>query len=416
MSDKRHERVAALSITLHGTQVGILVNYANSKNILVFSPEYQKLHPALKPTVSLAQIDAPQFLANPQMTSIRLPPVLSNLLPEGALRKWMAQGVKVSEENEFPLLAYVGDNLPGAIRAIPLAANEVPPWALINREQAEPILMDLGAKSRQFSLAGVQIKFSSAYKDGRYNIDSGIEGDNWIIKTPSTIHLYVPENEYTVMRLAESIGVDIPEIKLVELADLNGLPDIALPNESYAYAIKRFDRTEQGRVHTEDFAQIFNLYASDKYDKANYEMIGRTLFKYSSIRDVQQLAVRLLANILLGNGDAHTKNFSVIYPDHINPELSPAYDIVFTAAYIQGERKTGLNMAKEKDWYRLSLAHFEVWSNRVGVPWIAVRESLYHAIEKSKLWPELLTDLPMHEAHKQRLRAHWAKLQDDFKL
>lgn len=71
MSDKRHERVTALSITLHGTQVGILVNYANSKNILVFSPEYQKLHPALKPTVSLAQIDAPQFLANPQMTSIR---------------------------------------------------------------------------------------------------------------------------------------------------------------------------------------------------------------------------------------------------------------------------------------------------------------------------------------------------------
>jgi len=416
MTEKRQEKVTALSLMLHDIQIGVLVNYANSKNILVFSPEYQKLHQAIKPTFSLVQIDDEQYLSNPQMRTLRLPPVLSNLLPEGALKKWMAQGMKVSEDNEFPLLAYAGENLPGAVKAQPLTAENIPPWALTSREQAEPVLMDLGTQSRKFSLAGVQIKFSSAYQDGRYNIDSGFEGDNWIIKTPSTIHPYVPENEYTVMRLAEVIGVEIPEIKLVDLDELKGLPDIALPNESHAFAIKRFDRTEQGRVHTEDFAQIFNLYASEKYDKANYEMIGRVLYKYSSIRAVQQLAVRLLANIMLGNGDAHTKNFSVIYPDRMNPELSPAYDIVFTAAYIRGESDIGLNMAKEKNWYRLSLAHFEEWSNRIGVPWAAVRESLNSAIEKSKAWPELLQGLPMHQKHKESLKAHWAKLHTDFKL
>lgn len=416
MTKKRQEKVTALSLTLHDIQVGVLVNYAHSKNIMVFAPEYQKLHKAIKPTFSLAQIDDEYYLSTSQMRSMRLPPVLSNLLPEGALKKWMAQGVKVTEDNEFPLLAYAGENLPGALKASALTADNIPLWALDSREQAEPILMDLEPHSQKFSLAGVQVKFSSAYKDGRYNIDSDIEGDNWIIKTPSTIHPFVPENEYTAMRLAEVIGVQIPEVKLVNLNELKGLPDIALPDETHAFAIKRFDRTEKGRVHTEDFAQIFNLYANEKYAKVNYEMIGKVLYKYSSIRDVQQLAVRLLANILLGNGDAHAKNFSVIYPDRIKPVLSPAYDIVFTAAYIRDEADIALNLAKEKNWNQLSLAHFEQWSNRIDVPWPAIRESLNKAIERSKIWPELLKDLPMNEKHKNSLKAHWAKLHDDFRL
>lgn len=69
----------------------------------------------------------------------------------------------------------------------------------------------------------------------------------------------MPENEFSAMKLAQVIGVNIPEIKLVELRNLVNLPDIPLPDEPYAYAIRRFDRTDEGRVHTEDFAQIFRF-------------------------------------------------------------------------------------------------------------------------------------------------------------
>ncbi|MFU1881307.1 HipA domain-containing protein, partial [Enterococcus faecium] len=77
------------------------------------------------------------------------------------------------------------------------------------------------------------------------------------------------------MKLAESVGADIPEIRLIELHQLKNLPDIQLPNEPYAYGIKRFDRNKEGRIHTEDFAQVFGLFPSDKYQKVNYEQIGR---------------------------------------------------------------------------------------------------------------------------------------------
>lgn len=61
-------------------------------------------------------------------------------------------------------------------------------------------------------------------------------------------------NEYTAMRLASLTGVDIPEIRLVKLDKLDKLPQINLPDEDLAFAIKRFDRDSNRRIHMEDFA------------------------------------------------------------------------------------------------------------------------------------------------------------------
>ena len=85
----------------------------------------------------------------------------------------------------------------------------------------------------------------------------------------------------------------------------------------------------------EDFAQILVKYPHEKYDSANYEQIGRVIYVYSGdgLADVQQLARRLLTNILLANGDAHLKNWSLLYEDQVTPRLSPAYDIVTTSVY-----------------------------------------------------------------------------------
>lgn len=80
----------------------------------------------------------------------------------------------------------------------------------------------------------------------------------------------------------------------------------------------------------EDFAQVLVKYPHEKYNSANYEQIGRVLYEFSgdALADVQQFARRLLVNILLANGDAHLKNWSLQYEDKVTPRLSPAYDIV----------------------------------------------------------------------------------------
>ena len=419
-STKRTESVAGLRFSLNGQEIGALTHYSGGKNIFVFSPDYAALTKNERQTFTMTQLANEQYLSQPLISSQRLAPVLSNLLPEGALRDWMAHTLKVHVDNEFPLMAHMGKNLPGALQAEPISAGNVPKWAIDHREQVEAVQVDVEHSQGKFSLAGVQMKFSSVKnKDGRFNIGQDGNSDSWIIKTPSTVHKYVPYNEYTVMRLAEVVGVDIPEIKLVELTQLDNLPDIQLPNEIHAYAIKRFDRQEGQRVHTEDFAQVFQVYSHEKYKKFNYEQIANAMYQYGSqgLKDVQQMARRLLVNILLANGDAHLKNWSLIYPDSKRPMLSPAYDIVSTLPYVEGEQEFALNMAKNKNWYQAEMASFEVWAKRIGVPWQAIKVHLEETLELARAhWLQMLTDLPMHKSHQQTLKAHWQNLHHDFRI
>ena len=417
---KRIESVEGLRLSLNGQDIGVLTHYSGGKNIFVFSPYYVALAKTERQTFTMTQLANEQYLSQPLISSQRLAPVFSNLLPEGALRDWMAHSLKVHIDNEFPLMAHMGKNLPGALKADSISAGNVPKWALDHREQVEAVQVDVEHSQGKFSLAGVQMKFSSVKnKDGRYNIGQDANSNSWIIKTPSTIHKYIPYNEYTAMRLAEFVGVDIPEIKLVELTQLDNLPDIQLPNEVYAYAIKRFDRQEGHRVHTEDFAQVFQVYSHEKYQKFNYEQIANALYQFGSqgLKDVQQMARRLLVNILLANGDAHLKNWSLIYPDSKRPMLSPAYDIVSTLPYVEGEQEFALNMAKNKNWYQAEMASFEAWAKRIGAPWQAIKVHLEETLELARgHWLRMLTELPMDELHQQKLKEHWQNLHHDFRI
>lgn len=221
------------------------------------------------------------------------------------------------------------------------------------------------------------------------------------------------------MRLAELAGVNIPDIRLVELNQLDQLPPVNLPNEAYAFAIRRFDREDGRRIHMEDFAQILVKYPQEKYRSANYQQIAKVLYQYAGdgLGDAQQLARRLLVNILLANGDAHLKNWSVLYPDTVTPSLSPAYDIVTTRVYMNDEREFALNLGKSRDWYQVSLAQFEYWAGKAGLPWRAIKPHLLDTMERAgSQWPAALRDLPMDEAHKRELRSHWAKLHPDFRI
>jgi serine/threonine-protein kinase HipA len=201
---------------------------------------------------------------------------------------------------------------------------------------------------------------------------------------------------------------------------IEALPNINLPNEQYAYGIRRYDRLpESRRVHSEDFAQIFFAYAHDKYRVASYDQIGKLIYQNSiqGQRDAVQMAIRLLVNILLANGDAHLKNWSMIYRDGRSAELSPAYDIVTTKAYITDESQYALNMDKTKNWYETSFDHFKSWAEYGDIPWRPVLYNLRASMEKVRsLWPAALNGSEMPEKQKDSLRAHWRRLHPDFRL
>ena len=421
MNTGRDNELNVLKLTLHDRLIGYLSGFVNGRNVLMFVDEFRE--DANRPTFSL--ITHPRFprsdkvMAEPWIRNQRLHPTLSNLLPEGSLRELIAQGLKVHVDNEFHLLSYLGRDLPGALIAEPMAPEDVPAFVLHSLGSAKAIQFEKITRENKFSLAGVQMKFSMKAKDGRYNLSTENELGDWIIKTPSTKHKDVPLNEFTVMSLAALVGINIPEIKLVELERLDNLPQINLPDEKFAFAIKRFDREENSRIHMEDFAQVLVKYPHEKYNSANYEQIGRILYDFSGdgLSDVQQFARRLLVNILLANGDAHLKNWSLLYADQVTPRLSPGYDIVTTNVYIDGERQYALNLGKTKDWFTVTLQHFQYWAEHSGIPWRAIKPHLDDVMDKARsLWPEALKQLPMNEQHKKHLQRHWGMLQNDFRL
>jgi serine/threonine-protein kinase HipA len=234
------ESVEVLKLSLHGVTVGYLAGYQSGRNILVFDQEYVANTDCLTLTLSgISEHPASKTLfAEPWIRQQRLRHVLSNLLPEGALREWFAQMLKVHPDNEFPLFAQLAADLPGALVAKPVDPDNIPESLLDHRTTIEPVPRIVLDGCPHFSLAGVQMKFSMHEADGRFSVSQPGKLGEWIIKTSSTHHKDVPLNEFTVMNLASLAGVKIPDIKLVELGQLQDLPPINLPDEQYAYAIR----------------------------------------------------------------------------------------------------------------------------------------------------------------------------------
>jgi len=425
MSRHQEDSVSVLQLSLNDRLVGYLSGFQNGRNVVTFAPEF--IEDYSRPTFSLithpSYPHANKLLSKPWAKNQRLHPVLSNLLPEGALRELLSQNLKTHIDNEFQLFSHLGHDLPGALIAKSLPPESIPQYVLGEYKTANIIQPPQQPSRNKFSLAGVQMKFSMKAKDGRYQLSNSDALGNWIVKTPSTKHALVPFNEYTAMTLAALAGITIPEIKLVRLDQLDHLPAINLPDENFAFAIKRFDRSlhdkQSQRIHMEDFAQVLAKYPHDKYNASNYESVGRIIYQYAEdgLGDVQQFARRLLVNILLANGDAHLKNWSLLYPDTITPQLSPAYDIVTTRVYMGDETDYALNMARTKQWYKVTMNHFENWANRADIPWRAIKPQLIETLEKARsLWPTALDDLPMSDDQKIGLKKHWQLLQDDFAI
>ena len=113
----RPEYTEALELILHGQRIGILVHYSGGHSTLTFDPDYRRLSTPERPVFTLTQLLKQDYLASKQSHAQRLPPVLSNLLPEGALREWLSTTLKTHIDNEFPLLAWTGNNLPNRAKS-----------------------------------------------------------------------------------------------------------------------------------------------------------------------------------------------------------------------------------------------------------------------------------------------------------
>jgi serine/threonine-protein kinase HipA len=383
-----------LDIFLGDRKVGAITGLGGDRTVFTFDDAYAD-DPA-RPTLSLSFKDAMGDLIRDQRrTQTRLSPFFSNLLPEGPLRDYLAERAGVNAVREFHLLWALGGDLPGAIIArgpdgdepIPAPDDDVP--AAGGGVAEAPM---------RFSLAGVQLKFSAVEKArGGLTIPVTGVGGSWIVKLPSTRFAGVSENEFSMMTLAKGVGIDVPDIQLLGLDQIAGLPDGIGRLEGAAYAIRRFDRTADGdRVHMEDFAQVFGVYPADKYRQASYRAIAKVLWLETGEAGVTEFIRRLVFNALIGNADMHLKNWSLLYADGVTPALSPAYDFVSTLACIPDE-KAALKFARTARWDGLTEDELAYLAARAGLPERLVIATARGAVEAFReMWAKERGHLPLH--------------------
>lgn len=329
------QQLDALAVRLHGQRIGVINRLAGDRYLFSFDQAY--VDDANRPTLSLSfKGTSGGLITGVRPYNLRLPPFFSNLLPEGHLREYLAARAGVKVNRDFFLLATLGTDLPGAISVTAADAAD-------DDHQDDHVDDDRdqhGQHPMRFSLAGVQLKFSAVMEaSGGLTIPADGTGGSWIVKLPSARFEAVPENEFAMMELARKIGIPVPHLKLVPISDIEGLPRDTGKMEGKALAVQRFDRTsEGGRIHMEDFAQVFGIYADEKYDKRSYASIAHVLSVESGDEAVMDFTRRLAFSTLIGNADMHLKNWSLLYLDRRKPSLSPAYDYVSTIPYLPQDR------------------------------------------------------------------------------
>jgi len=327
------DRTSNLIVSLSGRQIGVITRLAGDRHVFAFDEAY--IDDPNRPTLSLSfksQTGGVVTAIRPH--SVRVPPFFSNLLPEGHLRDYLAARAGVKPGREFFLLAALGDDLPGAVTV------NVDGTGGHGHAADDDHRGDDRANALRFSLAGVQFKFSAIMEaTGGLTIPASGVGGDWIVKLPSARFPAVPENEFAMMELARRIGIEVPKLDLVPVDAIAGLPDEARAVAGKALVVERFDRTAGGgRVHMEDFAQVFGIFPDDKYDKRSYANIAAVLAAEIGEAAVTDFMRRLAFSILIGNADMHLKNWSLLYPDGRQPVLAPAYDYVSTVPYLPNQQ------------------------------------------------------------------------------
>lgn len=238
------------------------------------------------------------------------------------------------------------------------------------------VLMKAQEMAGRMSISGVQPKLSMSRQGGR--LIPVTSGGQFILKPQTERFPSLPQNENLCMTVAGLMGITVPPHGLFDLLD-----------GSAAYLVRRFDRTrEGGKLRCEDFAQI--LGEDDKYS-GSMERIGRKIRELSSIPglDVQLFFERVLLNFLLGNGDAHLKNFSMLEAGDGGLRLSPAYDIVCSKAVIPMELDCALTLNGKQNKIRRD--DFKQMGNTLKIPSKAV-DSIFERFEQG--FPLIVGQIP----------------------
>ena len=324
-----------LAVWLHGDHVATVVQVRGRPRLSYTEAALGK-YPLGLPLLSLALPLTPQ----PYTPGVA-GPFLDGLLPEGDARRTIADDLNVKASDTYGLIRALGRDCAGALVIQPSDEPAPPPPSTIT---AEPLTDDeiaelvanlrsapLGVGGRvRVSLAGVQEKLLlTKMPDGGWGRPVDGTPSTHILKPSITRYPHTVPNEVFAMRVAKYFGLSVAN---VETVSVNGRDLIV---------VERFDRIVHPdgtveRLHQEDFCQATGMPPSKKYQEdggPSLKQIARILRENGTSESPEALLRAVVLNVLVGNGDAHAKNFSILHHPVGTLRLTPIYDVMSTLQY-----------------------------------------------------------------------------------
>ena len=323
----------------------------------------------------------------------------SNLLPDESVRQKIADILHLTPEDTFGLLRLIGGDCAGAVAFYEPGQSPAtvaqPTYRELSTSEAASLLSDLsnrplgiGDDFRGISGAGAQDKLIACLRDGKILLP--LNG------TPST-HITKPAidrfpesvfNEWFCMRLSKACGFDTADCDIFEVG---GTP---------YYVTTRYDReTADGttrRLHQEDFCQLLKCRPEIKYQDQGGPSIVDCTRVLQTLRlpasDVMSFIDRVVFNFLIGNGDAHGKNFSVLYRTRA-PRLAPVYDALCTTVYPAIAKKMAMKFDGKFEFRWVTPSKIARTFARAGIGEKAVFDSIARQIAALRKNLPALSDL-----------------------
>jgi serine/threonine-protein kinase HipA len=358
----------SLDVYLHADLVGQLVQDDGGRMLFAYTEDWLN-RPAATPLSQSLPLRKQRF-ATKECRGF-----FAGILPEESKREIIAGNLGISARNDYAMLERIGGECAGAVTFIP-AGQSVPQqdhsYKKLTSHELSAILKELpkrpllaGDEGIRLSLAGAQDKVAVRIEGDEVSLPLGGAPSTHILKPAVERFAGVVFNEAFCMSLAAAAGLPTAN---VETRTVEGLEYLQ---------VERYDRMHRRipggdivleRLHQEDFCQAQGIVSEMKYQKEGGPSLKQC---FGLLRDVSTAPVIDLAhlldavifNYLVGNNDAHGKNFSLLYR-HIGAEgteirLAPLYDLVSTFYYPELSRNMAMKIGDEYSSENVTPKDFE---------------------------------------------------------
>jgi len=386
--------VSSLAVWAEKARSGILARERGQQYVFAYSAD----------AGTEAQVSLTMPVRVESWVSRDLHPIFQMNLPEGALLEAIRRAIaKVVGEDDLSILRVTGGNQVGRNR-FSLPGDEYPSISetpesldeLLTYPDTRELFHELVDRyALRSGISGVQPKvLLDATERGTFT------SARYIVKSWGTDYPFLAANEYFCMTAAKRAGLPVPEFYI---SDNGGL-----------FIMRRFDLTHSGvSMGFEDMCSLQALGTSQKYG-SSYERVARSIRDFVSSEHLmagrEQFFATLVLSVMVRNGDAHLKNFGVLYTSPGETvALAPVYDVVTTAAYIRKDVPALSLMGTKKWWPRKVLERFAVTQLSLPVAAIAdVFNRIAEAVtETGKMIPRYIAEHPEFREIGERMMTQW---------